>query len=1706
MNVLPAQIQYVQISNEILDVKIINLLTNDQIKDLDENINLDDLFLNDKETSQGIFCKIANSVNPKVSLDLSKLSFVIYLNNVLLTENIEYRFAYSTDENDNKYIDVIYYNVDQSNAKGIDWTQGDVKIYINYEATLFSNVVTDENVSEFMQTSSLIYEVPVSKPFYKSNSSITYIEDSLYNINNDKENYTYISKVLTNTGYNLYGVKRKEWRIRNGAFTFGNIDYLNIKEKPNINAEVVKLTPNTSQLQIYSFKNGPQYMELSNDALNRGLMNDGKLLPHYLQSYEYKIDGTIPSNNNDYNIKFYGSNGYVSSGNLSVPMCSVSEMFTQLHSTITAEEEIDTLNGFLAYSFTVPYVYSADEEISYAKIRNQHGITKRNSANVYENTYVALNSYYSNVSQSVLQSYSDVLEVYERKTTYVKLDNSLFSLSDINNGKYYKYDPKSSTYTVLSNVENISGLEVYAKCISYTKISSNIKTNVVGNEFYDDTNVKKYMQLYEYSYINVNDRENAIKSLFYVSKEIAPNSYAYYPLQAGIVNDGSIEYYGFTYVKLSEDKISEYKGEGESDHPKLYIKQDYTPVSINDLTNLSESDLNNLYVSEGDIVYKELLSNSDTIFDININDNIIYAKKDGDNIVPMNRSEFENIYYNSNQWFLENKQKEKSTNKLDNYSLPTNFNIVAKVNYDGKWNKLDIKKLSNRSETLSEYATKNKLFIKKESYNKISSNDLVVGYDVDFYVWGIGKIDALSITDVTNIYIDVTKYINDTTDLIHPNYANGSDEVIYDEDTWLDSIDIYGFGKHLKYFTRKPVMSDSDDVCFFVDKEYYTLQTNSNKINGVTPLMPIAYLGVKNNSTIYSLMNYWNRLGNETPLYTAYVRLRNETAKLLVNSGCEQIIYTENGSTEKHDVVNPSPSTKVSNQSTYYLKLNTYSGNNYIEINNVLDNEYDYCLHISQYDSYEFNWDQLRFYKDAVSHYLISEENNLVTDIVDYDKKYIYSKFFYQEFTNNNGVHQAKDGSYYTTISIFDGTRGTISKSLFLQPNVFNVTEYTYNYTTYAFIEVDFDEDLSNVPQSEYSKYFYKDENNKYVQLTSESKSPAYYQAYLASFDQQLYTYMTKEMVALYDGRNVGPLNNLQVQYFDNLTYEPKIIKKNDDLFGIIFNIDLTNTIEPQTILCTQNNMFLSPIENDFSFPYEYDIVRLKEYIIHNDNLDDFPIVLQSQKTEYKNITAPAPFYLANEKKAEFTGSYVWNLPKHSYVFAKQKDNYVAYDIIKEDGYWERKYEINSIPLVIASYNFYTDPTKISNTTLSYTFTPDSKIITEVIEHPEITYKSIVKESREVARYKYIYQGIEHDYPSTSYVQENDDGTYYGIIDIDGKNKLVNLTKYIDIDFVNVLKDIVHQEHSITYEYSTYKTSIALTNEKTPVLYNTELIPATSHKILYWNEDAESYAIKTVVDSYAHYAYNYYYDVVPFVTTTYMRQDSDITISYISDISDALGNLSNSISVSMSEVSQSVSGMPSVLNELKDAITVFGNQNSEKLGYLESLSNNITEALNNLQTATVSDDDGTSTININEITQSIDNQSNALSGYISALEPKLFNINKTINDSIESLKNDLDESLHNMFEYESESITYVLKEGFRSKRLPTYEEFMVELTKNMYAKIDFDKEIVDTEQKDENGNMVTKSKHKPNPTDLAQKTIYRADILWKELKKKNIVN
>ena len=79
-------------------------------------------------------------------------------------------------------------------------------------------------------------------------------------------------------------------------------------------------------------------------------------------------------------------------------------------------------------------------------------------------------------------------------------------------------------------------------------------------------------------------------------------------------------------------------------------------------------------------------------------------------------------------------------------------------------------------------------------------------------------------------------------------------------------------------------------------------------------------------------------------------------------------------------------------------------------------------------------------------------------------------------------------------------------------------------------------------------------------------------------------------------------------------------------------------------------------------------------------------------------------------------------------------------------------------------------------------------------------------------------------------------------------------------------------------------------------------------------------------------------------------------------------------------------------------------------------------------------------------------------------------------------------------------------EELKPSKMPTYEEFMIDLVPKLYAESDFETDIVETETKDSDGNIITSMKHKPNPIELARKSIYRADVLWNEMKKKGIIN
>ena len=339
------------------------------------------------------------------------------------------------------------------------------------------------------------------------------------------------------------------------------------------------------------------------------------------------------------------------------------------------------------------------------------------------------------------------------------------------------------------------------------------------------------------------------------------------------------------------------------------------------------------------------------------------------------------------------------------------------------------------------------------------------------------------------------------------------------------------------------------------------------------------------------------------------------------------------------------------------------------------------------------------------------------------------------------GIHLSKDGSYYTTISIYDGTRGVISKSLVIQPNIFNVTQYTYDYLVKSFVDIQYSEDLSEVSPNNYNEYYltYTGMNEQdelvttYVRLSNESESPAYWQSFIYQYDSDEYNdplltnvsynllrYKEIRKTAVFDGRTTEFDDHSEIQYFNNFTYEPYIIKKNDTLFGII----LTKQPGEDDTIIDSTTKLMAP---DPLNPYKYDVVELKEDIY--DDIDpngNTPTIYQDQSVTSSDITAVKPFYISNEKELSFNGTYSWVNPKHGYIFAQVEYSYEPMLVTKNVGYWHRNYDESTLPLKIASYNFYVNRDEISSTNATYMYIPTSYVVSAVIEHPKISYDYII--------------------------------------------------------------------------------------------------------------------------------------------------------------------------------------------------------------------------------------------------------------------------------------------------------------------------------------------------------------------------------------------
>ena len=1665
-------------------------------------------------------------------------------------ENVEYRIT--GDDNWHDGIMIKLSNVVTSSGITIE-----VK---NIEA----DVTTAFNLNaSFSQDASIIRSVPINKPLYKSNSKVKYVDNA---VNSSNAEFTSVSDIKIGNSTRHFGIKRNAFFYKDTNSDFA------IPEKPNVKGEVVLLRPVTEQKQIYSFKNGEQYLQLTRNALSRP-----RLLPHYIYSYEYIIDGIIPSENSlsTENLKLFGANGKESSSNIAANI-SIKEIEDAYSGCFTGNN-FDQINDiFYTYSFVASYMY--EEQTPYTKIIKPKGLEKI-STTTFETTYAELTTEdYAAYLQNIMY-----VDIFEQDTTYTIIGNyvsqdeaiAASTSAQVDEQKYWIFDSKSSTYieanaTTIGMYENMP--DIYAKHTAYVKVSSDLlNPNDMGSS-------KKYVQKYEFTeYANKN--EECHEDFLYIKNGILDNIYM--PIKTGIVGDGSLEYYSNTYVsttELTEEELHSFAALQEPIDPdsgdeeqsisggvRVFIKQHYRQIGM---LEFETTDISKLYTAIGnEPIYFELTRSDEYIFDLDINGTTVYADRDR-NVISLDR--LRKIYFDNDadglrEWYTKNTDEELIKGRLQEMSLPA-FGIYYRIDYKGRWGKITITDPNGSYGTFLA-ANPSGLFVKENAYVEIDFRKADFLSNNEFFIMKLAKTRLEDINFNDKVYVDVSKY-----SIYEYSDVDGEEIILHDGKT-LARVNQYGFitNDSIKYFTRTPIYAETNDLYMFLDKDYYAGPTTVQKLVK-TEVLPMSFLEMTYDGNASQPRNNFND--------EKYKEVSGALAKFLIANGNTSYLYKY----DNNNFINVSDG--YDEHENYYIMCASYA---------CIDKTKTTIarIGIKPYSNATIDISYVKFFANEITHYILSYEtsNELLRS---YDLQFVKTRYFYPDMVINNGLHYAKDGSYYTNVVIYDGTRGSISKALTLQPNVFNVTNYMYDYEASTYVDV-YKDDVANVNENHYKDFYlsYNDESGVYHldPLSLESQSPTYWLSYINYLGESTYSLKTKvtaKKTDLFNGKTTNNEGYDEVQYFNNTTYEPVIIRKNDLMFGIIFHEKMSSGITEieeidDRITWSSYRLMTSPIiakghQTDMRYAYEYDVVELKEVVYDGYEDDDNVKIYQKQQTIYNDLKKTTPFFISNEKELNFTGTYTWNNPKHSYIFVDNGDNtYKAIDIMLSNGYWNKDTIENQIPLKVSSYNFYVNKDEVSSTTATYMYLPMSYVVSAEIYHPAISYDYIVNEKKEVARYTYIYDGKEYNYPSTDIVQENEDGTYTGKITIEVHHKnednedvvehvdqLVQLVKYIDIDDTSSVKTITHQDEHISYELFTYKNSIALVNERVPLLYNTEFVPAGTHKVQIWNEDADTYTIKTVVDSYAHYVYNYKYETIPLVVSSYLVAGDNFNISNIPVISYSIDAMSYEFGKSMQMVDASLNTMSGTMlstsNSLVSSlVSSIGKVDTYIASSSESLSKSIIDAayiIEEKPTVVISYihespeysyivsyaiDDLTSRVGIEtrdlkvSIAEKLDNLNDSMAYQSSLVHTYWMNITysyagnviyaekrdrqlkkKSVVETLDDALNYHDISVKTTYnpdgtydrtlESKIKSIAEILDNLVVSKKIPTYDEFMVDLVPKLYANCDFEREIVDTQHIDENGNVLSSGKHKPNPIDLAKKAIYRADILWKEMQNKGIIN
>lgn len=645
---------------------------------------------------------------------------------------------------------------------------------------------------------------------------------------------------------------------------------------------------------------------------------------------------------------------------------------------------------------------------------------------------------------------------------------------------------------------------------------------------------------------------------------------------------------------------------------------------------------------------------------------------------------------------------------------------------------------------------------------------------------------------------------------------------------------------------------------------------------------------------------------------------------------------------------------------TNYVDLASKPGykidDNIFETSIYVNGKDENCYYINIYDAPKF------YRKPVFIKYSDFDKTNGVTDKKYYieeteNKKVKSQEIFIKDITANGVYNQlSTNENNYADIIVYE------------KENTYKLDETTYDkadvvYTDYLYENyvVNGEVTISEDGCKYYTNLLCFNQHNKYTEQ--------YRELIKKSKITDKYTYIKDGNIC-----NYSTLNN------DNEYYKKEI---GSSIYGIISS----TSIQPN-----------------------YDIIEVYKAI---DTTDSESKIITNEVLDISAVTTKVPIVLENNYKITDFNSYKWTEPEYGYVIFENDGAYTYKYVQKTSGFWQPDYNVETIPLQVASYTFYPQTDGISNISATYSFIPNSYILQSVVEYPEISY--CAKENVDTRQYRYTYinnQGALAEYNIDGPI-EFDGLVYYGL----AENSRVLLTQHSTVVTENKPVEHIYQNKETKYNYFAYKTSIALTNDTVPVLYNTELIPAITEKVLIWKDD--QYVEEERIVSNAYYSYKYVNNIVPLVVASYNYQASyqtidnfDILGKYIetsgNNVKTVLKNIDSGINNYIDQYKQ-VSNIQNInFTGARDAIIKCLNNDLSKLNStLEKSTDTIKNTLDNLNNTLNTSIDELTYTNKNSLNSLKTDIKNSINNCTNTVSNNLTTLSNVLNSNITSLNNNL---------------------------------------------------------------------------------------------------